>query len=288
MRSRARLRFRRTAARAAALATAALLLGAGAAPAQTPLGSRDLTVMTYNIASALETGNELGPIAAYIRAVNPDVVALQEVDMSWSRSDSFDQAGELAQRLGMRAIFDANLDCVRFDLDDDGSCAYGTAILTRFPVLDSETRFYGLPRYAGREPRGLARVVLDVNGRPFEVFNTHLSFYAPERRAQVNAVHRLTAYRRVPRAVMGDFNVVPASAELAPMRRSFIDAQAARRLGARGTTNALRPLRLDYVWLSRGIYPLSVRLLYARLSDHRPVIARIRLPFTPAYRIAGG
>src|SRR5256885_16933424 len=104
----------------------ALLAGclALAAPGVASARPVAVTVMTFNIASAVETDNDLGPIAGAIQSANPGVVGLQEVDRSWSRSDSLDQPADLASRLRMRWSFDANVDCVAEDLDEDGFCQY--------------------------------------------------------------------------------------------------------------------------------------------------------------------
>src|SRR3954471_24941252 len=100
------------------IALAAALVACGlAAPAAAPARAVDVTVMTFNIASAVETDNDLGPIAAAIRGAHPGIVGLQELDRSWSRSDGVDQPADLARRLGMHWSFDANLDCAALDFD---------------------------------------------------------------------------------------------------------------------------------------------------------------------------
>src|SRR4249920_213835 len=64
---------------------------------------RPLRVMTYNIHAG--HGN-LARTAEAIRAVAPDIVALQEVDVHWSDRSAFvDQVGALAATLGMNAAF---------------------------------------------------------------------------------------------------------------------------------------------------------------------------------------
>src|SRR4051794_40160216 len=100
---------------------------AGGAVAAPP----ELTATAFNIAHARLSPNGLADIARVIRSSRPDVVALQEVDRSWSRSQGVDQATELGRLLGMHADFDPNLDCAARDLEGDGFCQYGTAILSR-------------------------------------------------------------------------------------------------------------------------------------------------------------
>src|SRR3954447_10594894 len=82
--------------------TISLVTASGAAAA-----SHHLTVMTFNIAHARLSPGGLADVARVVRSARADVVALQEVDRSWSRSGSVDQATELGGLLGMRSEFDA-------------------------------------------------------------------------------------------------------------------------------------------------------------------------------------
>jgi endonuclease/exonuclease/phosphatase family metal-dependent hydrolase len=63
--------------------------------------------MTYNMHSGRGTDDryDLGRVADVIGSYNPDIVALQEVDVGRLRSGSVDQASELGARLGMDMHF---------------------------------------------------------------------------------------------------------------------------------------------------------------------------------------
>lgn len=266
---------RRLACAVAATAVAACAAPAGAAGAP----ARTLDVMTYNIASAVVTGNELDPIADTIERQGADVVGIQEVDRSWSRSDSLDQAGELALRLGMSFRFDPILDCSAVDYDNDGECRYGTAVLSRFAMRPGAVRDYRLPQVGSEEPRGMAQVGVNVGGRGLTVLNTHLSEVAAARRAQVRTIVGVIAQIRPPFVLTGDFNARPSSPEVRLLRRRLRDAALVRRVRRPTVGNT----RVDYVFVSRGITVLDARIPTAaayRLSDHRPLIARLRIDRT--------
>jgi endonuclease/exonuclease/phosphatase family metal-dependent hydrolase len=262
---------------AAAVATAAACAAPPAAGAAAP--ARTLTAMTYNIASAVFTDNRLDPIANAIEVQGADVVGLQEVDNSWSRSGSVDQAAELALRLGMGHRFDPVLDCTPMDYDNDGYCRYGTAMLSRFPIRASAVREYRLPQIDGEEPRGLGQVGVNVGGRKLTILNTHLSDVTAARQAQLREILRIVAGLRGPFILMGDFNATPSAPEVRQLRTRMRDAAAVRRL-ARPTVGNFR---VDYIWVSRGITVLEARIPSAaayRISDHRPLIVRLRLDRT--------
>ena len=71
------------------------------------LRMRRLRVMTYNIhrGRGVDRRIDLGRIADVVASFEPDVVALQEVDIGRKRSGRVDQAGELGKRLGMEVVF---------------------------------------------------------------------------------------------------------------------------------------------------------------------------------------
>jgi endonuclease/exonuclease/phosphatase family metal-dependent hydrolase len=260
-------------------AAALLVLSALGAPGARAAGPRTLTVMTFNIASAVETNNELDPIADAIDLQEADVAGLQEVDRSWSRSDSLDQAQELALRLGMSYRFDPILDCSAIDTDGDGFCRYGTAVISRFSMRAATARDYSLPRAGGEEPRGLAEVGVNVRGRRLIVFNTHLSEVAAARRAQVQEILRVVTATRGPYLLMGDLNARPNAPEIGWLRRRLTDA--ARLMHVQRPT--VGNTRIDYVFASKGITVLAAHVPPAsarRVSDHRPLIVKLRLDGT--------
>jgi endonuclease/exonuclease/phosphatase family metal-dependent hydrolase len=257
----------------------ACLVAAVAAPGAGAAGPRTLTVMTFNIASAVETGNDLDPIADAIDLQQADLVGLQEVDRSWSRSGSLDQAQELALRLGMSYRFDPVLDCSALDVDNDGFCRYGTAILSRFSMRAATARDYSLPRAGEEEPRGLAEVGVNVRGRRLTVFNTHLSDVVAARRAQVLELLRVVSATQGPFVLTGDFNARPNAPEIGWLRRRLTDAAQLMHVQRPTAGNT----RIDYVFVSKGITVLSARVPPAsarRVSDHRPLVVKLRLNAT--------
>ena len=96
-----------------------------------------LTVLTFNIqiGMGMDKKTDLERTAAVIKAVKPDLVALQEVDRKARRSGGVDQAVELARASGMHLIF--GKASVREGIDEDGG-DYGVAILSRFPLKRSK------------------------------------------------------------------------------------------------------------------------------------------------------
>ena len=272
-----------------ACAVCAAGLAAAATPAVAAIGPRYLTVMTLNIKHAKLSPTGLAGVAAVIRSAHPDVVGLQEVDRSWSRSGNVDQAAELAQALGMKSFFQPNLNCVSADLSGDGFCQYGNAILSRYPFVGGSFRLYSLPTVPRAEPRGLARVAINVGGRIVDLFNAHLTYINALRPRQVEFIRNLVRRDRRPFVVTGDFNARPFFPEMVRLRQVVRDAPSAAGRPSLRTFAVGTPVPFDYVFLPRPpvngppqrLAALSARVIYLpQVSDHRPLIARIRIPPT--------
>ena len=64
----------------------------------------DLRLASYNIKSAQHVANGLDAVAATLRALDADVVSVQEVDRGTERSNRTDQTAELAERVGFDTV----------------------------------------------------------------------------------------------------------------------------------------------------------------------------------------
>ena len=69
--------------------------------------SKIIRVLTYNIyhGETMRGDFNLDTIAGVIKSVNPDLVALQEVDFRTNRAKQMDLAMELGQRTGLIPLF---------------------------------------------------------------------------------------------------------------------------------------------------------------------------------------
>ncbi len=145
------------------LAIAMFLLGEGYKAAPTP---RTLRVLTYNIHHGEGTdGNiDLPRQAEIVKSIQPDLVALQEVDQRTERTSGVNQLEELARLTGMHAQFGKAMDY------SGGS--YGVAVLSRWPFVS--TRNDPLPAFPDREPRTALTVLVQSGcGRTVAAVHEH-------------------------------------------------------------------------------------------------------------------
>ncbi|MFB7087041.1 endonuclease/exonuclease/phosphatase family protein [Streptomyces sp. NPDC056296] len=269
------------------LAVAAPAAGTGQGP------SVPLRIATYNIHAG--TGSDgvfdLDRQAAVLRALDADVIGLQEVDVHWgSRSQGLDVAEELARRLGMRVSF-----APIYSLDPVAAGSprreYGVAVLSRFPIRSATN--HEITRLSTQDENpvpapapGFGEVTLNVRGVPVQVFVTHLDYRSDPavRVAQVADTRRIMARERaaVPGArqvLLGDFNAEPSAPELRPLWVDLRDAGS----GTGGTYPATAPVkRIDYVTVGKGVRVHGASVPdEAVASDHRPVVADVTLSRKP-------
>lgn len=125
-----------------------------------------IRVGSYNIKHGADANLNMSTIASVIKSQNLDIVGLQEVDYKTSRSKYIDQPAKLAEAAEMPYYVFVRA------IDYQGG-EYGTLILSKYPILSSEV----IPLESwDKEARSLGHVVIDVNGRQIDFFNTHLSY----------------------------------------------------------------------------------------------------------------
>lgn len=232
--------------------------------------SEELRVLTYNVRSLRDDPRA---VAAVIRAVDPDVVALQEAPrlLRWRH-----HCGLLARRSGLEHV-------------GGGAGTGGTAMLVhpRVTVLEAYAR--ELSRRSGLHRRGTVLARLRVGGVEVVVGSMHLGLDQDQRLDHVGEL--LAQAPPGSRLVLaGDLNEAPGG----PAWRALADGglRDAWECGSRGggpTFSARRPRsRIDAVFLGDGVdvcwagvpEDLLDPHLLASASDHRPVLAVV----SPAQR----
>lgn len=179
-----------------------------------------LKVMAYNIHHANPPSKpkviDIDAIVEVIRRQNPDLVALQEVDVNTGRSGNMDQATIIAEKLGMYYFFAKAID---YDGGD-----YGQAILSRFPI--SEEQIHRLPSSPelGGEPRIMATVKVALTGGKFLRFGTvHLDAQkdSKNRILQAEELNLIAANEVLPFVIAGDFNATPTDQALQLLKKEW-------------------------------------------------------------------
>lgn len=250
-----------------------------------------LRVMTYNIQygyNGLPAGAgralDMDGIADVIRQADPDVVALQEVDVHWgARSNFMDELQYLADKLGMHPFFGFIYD---FDPLQPGQerRQFGPALLSKHEILRAEN--HPLSRISSQQPElglqplpGFPEIVINVKGNQVHVFSTHTYWLAQDvRQLEVEEMIKYLDETKGPRILMGDFNAYPGDPEMKSMAGAYTDVFAKVGEGPSGTYPAIKPTnRIDYIFTSPEIQAERAWVIDSTASDHRPVVADLTL-----------
>jgi len=251
-----------------------------------------MRVATFNILHGLAPGDgrvDAARLAAAVRALDPDLLALQEVDLDQPRSGRTDLTRVAAEAMGaVDHRFAAALHGTpgRGWVVAGGSRrpegpAYGIALLSRLPVTSWRVvRLPGLrvpapvrvpdrrlPVISHEEPRvGLVAEVSSVRG-PVTVAGTHLSFVPWWNGRQLRALLAALANSPRPLLLMGDLNMGPEKAQAVSGLRS---------LAHHPTFPVGAPSRqLDHVLSDAPLRVVSSEARDTGLSDHRALVVEL-------------
>ena len=240
---------------------------------------RRIRLMTYNVHHCTGIDGRQSPhrIAEVIAAAKPDIVALQELDVGRVRTRWVDQPRLIGTILQMEFHF---FSTVRMAPGN-----YGTAILSRWPIRPKRTDLLPVLKDRRVENRGAVWAVIDADGQPIQVINTHLGLTRGERRLQAEALlgpgWLSHPECHEPRILCGDFNM-SSRHEITCFDGICVQARWQQVGPPPKTWPSLLPvISLDHIFFSPGIVLESVersRGLQARLaSDHLPVIATFQI-----------
>lgn len=232
-------------------------------------------LMTYNVHGFVGTDGAFDPerIARVIEQDDPDLVALQEVELGGDEEASGLTLRWLGRRLGMHGHFTLTRPGLAGGL-------FGNAVLSRHAFeLVSEG---SLPRRGG-EHRAVQWLKVRAPSGEFHLMNTHLGIWFWERRAQVRALlgaeWLVRAGSALPVVVCGDFNATPLSPVYRALSAGLRDVcRGVRR--TLGTWPSARPLlRIDHMFVSAEFRVLSCRVTQTAdsrvASDHLPLVAEL-------------
>jgi endonuclease/exonuclease/phosphatase family metal-dependent hydrolase len=242
-----------------------------------PVDPAALRVMTWNVQTGEHDPPEWAPVVAQLR---PDVLALQEI----CTADAEELARLLQRDHGLtyevvpapirpptpaeaNAPVNEALGPACNTSPDD--VQFGLAVLSLLPVADPRVTTY--PPDPHDEQRGyLSLRVTTRAGQPVSVYTTHLGLGG----TQDDQLRRLAADAAgaTPAVVLGDLNLIASQPELAPLRQDFTEVDPNDRLA----TSLLG--KIDYIFL-RGLVPVGApEAPDVTASDHRPLVATLRLP----------
>ena len=236
---------------------------------------RTIRVATYNVHRCRGLDGRTLPtrIADVIRAIDPDLIALQEVIGAGPHSQG--HAEELGALLGMGWVM-APTRHLRGSL-------FGNVVLSRFPMRHHVQ--YDLT-WKTCEHRGVQRVDIALDSDTLHFYNVHLGTSLLERRHQAAKLASLVHDRRVigPKIILGDFNEWARGIAKDILAERLQSIDLSKHLSRRRTYPGFFPiLHLDHIYYEGTVEVLKVSMPRDRMtlmaSDHLPLVADLKIGF---------
>ncbi|MFH1061918.1 MAG: endonuclease/exonuclease/phosphatase family protein [Candidatus Omnitrophota bacterium] len=254
-----------------------------------------IRVMTYNVHSCRGLDGRVIPerIARVIEQFNPDLVALQELDVKRRWSKRMDQPLLIAQYLRMQCHFQS---AIAVEGED-----YGIAILSRYPLKIKKSQDLSScskKSFPGKmyipvlkyffEPRHAIWTSVMIGGKEEVYFvNTHLSLRAQERFEQVKSILGQEwlnmGSHKVSTIFCGDFNEGLRSRGYKLLKGVFneVKSSMANKSSRKTLFSPLPLFEVDHIFYNGNLRVESVNVPKTSLtriaSDHLPVIADFSL-----------
>lgn len=224
-----------------------------------------IRLMSYNIrnATGIDEKRDIKRTAHIIDSVNPDVVAVQEIDSVTGRSRGANILAEIAGHTAMHHIFAPAINY------DGGK--YGIGILSKEKPLRHQ--IIALP---GREE---SRALLLVEFEKYIFACTHLSLTEEDRMASLKIINGIAASSNKPFFIAGDMNSHPDE----PFIKAFVKDFTILSDTTAFSFPADKPVELlDYIAVdSRFVGDVIVKsksiVNQPVASDHRPVVVNLLL-----------
>lgn len=240
----------------------------GNSPADAAGKAREIRILTYNVRRLRD---DRAAVTRVLRAARVDVLCVQEAPGGpmWRM-----RCSELARGAGMFVL-------------GGGRPAAGNLLAGAARIDVGGTLDVPLSRTRGQQPRALSSALLALGGVRFGVIGVHGGLSASERRRHageiVTVTDRLRTAGAVGVVVAGDLNAAPDAPEWAVLAARFRDTYAAAPVGDELTYPTAWPrARIDVVLAEAPITVIGAGVFdhpdVAGASDHRPVLAVLRLP----------
>jgi len=199
--------------------------------------------------------------AQVISRLQPDIVAVQELDSICTRSGKTYQLEQLAQQTGLTGTFAKAIDF-------QGG-AYGVGILSKETPLSVKR----IPL-----PGAEARVLLICEFKNYAFACTHLDLHEENRLQSLSIILREASISKKPFFIAGDWNDEPDSNFMQLLRNHFLILN----YDFAPTFSAQKPeICIDYIagYLpGLRIHPISTEVVdEPNASDHRPLLCKFQL-----------
>ena len=221
---------------------------------------KEVNIISYNIHSGLNKNMfpTLFDTIDFLKQSDADIVCLQEVNESVRAGF---QVSSFKEELKMNSHFGANVVNLGFN--------YGLVTYSKYPIKQEEHIYLS----SFREQRGMLHTVVKIGYQNLNVINIHLGLNEEERDIQMRElkdfIKKLGDEHYI---VVGDFNQGGIEIDEDLLKDVAKELQMSNIL-----TFPTGLDRIDYIFVSSDIEIIDYDVLIKDMSDHYPIIAKIKI-----------
>jgi len=208
------------------------------------------------------TNGNLRHIVEFIKSMNPDIIALIEVDSGSYRSEKNNQAEAIARAMKHYHVYQSKYPVDSMVQKIPLVNKQGNALLTNQTVKCHRFHYFN---------EGMKRLVIELELNKISIFLVHLSLKFRHRQYQLQELHSMVENVEKPVIVAGDFNVFWGDREL----HLFAAASGLKTANDKGHPShpSRSPRRqLDYIFHSPEIRVTRFQTPQINFSDHVPLV----------------
>jgi len=209
-----------------------------------------------------KTDVNLQRIINFITSINPDIIALVEVDSGSYRSGKFCQAKVIAEKLGFNYVVESKYSNDSLAQMVPMLNRQSNALLTRQGIEQHQFHYF---------EQGVKRLVIQTDLQKVAIFIVHLSLKYRHRQNQLEFLHTLIEGTDKEIIIAGDFNTFWGSREL----KLFLGATGLKNANISNAPShpSHAPQRqIDFILHSTGLRINNFYIPDVRLSDHSPLV----------------
>lgn len=226
-------------------------------------------------------------IARFLHEVNPDIFCLQELTIDHSVQAVKHTPDYLTGHLGYYTYYHP----IRIEAPDGRRATIANGIFSRFPITRHRFAWINEPKGAGGyddEYRAYVEATLDLPHNPsVTIATTHLSYThrfepTPAKQAETDALIQQLSRHHDRLVFTGDLNAPPDSPTIKAIGKHLKSAGpdptektwTTKPFDYQGFAETDLNWRLDYVFATPDLKPVSAEILPTDYSDHLPILAK--------------
>lgn len=232
-----------------------------------------MKIMSFNTQSCtnyLEKKRDFDIIADAIKKCCADIVGLNEIRNKGQRPDFVDQTAVLSDLTGLKYRYFAKA------IDVWGNNPYGNGFLSKYKIESVETIMIPDPcPKTGKEYYETRCILKAKLENSVTVLVTHFGLNEDERQNAVDTVVKNLEKEKC--ILMGDFNALPNSRVLDPIRARMKDTADLFNKPLLSYPSDNPDRKIDYIFVSHDIDVVAADIPQIIASDHRPHTAVVSL-----------